>query len=126
MSITYIKKIALGVALALSVLVSYAGQAHPADANPGRKEIRLEARLLKLKGKRLQEEGRDMIRESRAMKNEPGSRKEARKKKRDGRQLQKKGKFIEQQGRLLRRGKISSDNLSRECLPASRFHGSSF
>ena len=124
MSITHIKKITLGVVLGLSVLVSYSGKAHPIDPNPGRKEIRLEARLLKLKGKRLQEEGKDLIRESRTMKNEPGSGREARKKKREGRQLLKKGRYIEQQGRLLKKGKISHANLSRECLHASRFHES--
>jgi hypothetical protein len=101
-----IRKMATGLLIAVALLTSYPIQAHSAHPEPSRKEIRLEARLLKQKGKRLQQEGKDLIQESRKMKAESGNRKEARKRKKEGRQLLKTGKHIEQQGRLLKKGKI--------------------
>jgi hypothetical protein len=107
MTTTFVKKLATSTLLILALLVSYPSQADHTYPTLSKKEIRQEARSLKLRGKRLQEEGKEMIRESRIIKAEYGDRKEARKIRREGRLLLKKGKTMEQKGRLLRKGKIS-------------------
>lgn len=65
----------MGLLLTLALLFSYPSQADPIHPNPSRKEIRQEARYLKLKGKTMQKEGKELLRESRDIKAESGSKK---------------------------------------------------
>jgi hypothetical protein len=107
MSIKFIKSIIRGLLLAVALFISYPSQADHAHPNPSKKEIRLEARLLKQKGRTLQQQGKELLREGRTMKGESGNRKEARRMRKEGRHLLKIGKNMEQQGRMLKKGKIS-------------------
>ena len=107
MTTTFVNKLTIGLLVSLTLLFSFPSQANPVHPTPSRKEIRHEARSLKLRGKKLQQEGKEMIKESKALKDESGKRREARQLRKEGRRLIKIGKNMEQQGRLLRKGKIS-------------------
>jgi hypothetical protein len=99
----------LGIALIISVPVS-ADHTHPA---PSKKEVRREARSMKLKGKKMEREGKMKVKEAKALKENKGNRKLVRQLRREGRHLQKEGQQLTKKSRLLRKGKISTRTASR-------------